>query len=287
MSTLPSRSSGATISLHVMLVIAAVAVAAPFAWLITSSFKTNEDFFATAFLPAGDGVFGVAWDRLTLSHFGRLITELGFERHLVNSIFLASVTSVLATVFAAMGGFALARYRFKGRLPMTILVLAMIIIPPQLLITPLYQLLFRVNLLDTFTGLIVPSIAPAFGVFLFRQAALTAVPPQLMEAARIDGCGEIRFFALIALPLMRPMIGAFMLITFLATWNNFISPQVILQTREKFPLSVAVAQLQGVYYQEYGLQMAATLLSIIPVLILFLILQKEFISGLTSGAVKG
>jgi ABC-type glycerol-3-phosphate transport system permease component len=286
MTALRSRSLGGSIALHGVLGAAALVVLAPFAWLITSSFKTNEDFFATAFLPRGDGVLGIAWDRLTFAHFTRLVTDLGFEGHLVNSIFLASVTSVVATAFAAMGGFALARYRFRGRLPMTILVLAMIIIPPQLLITPLYQLLFRVNLLDTFTGLIIPSIAPAFGVFLFRQAALTAVPPQLMEAARIDGCGELRFFALIALPLMRPMIGAFMLITFLATWNNFISPQVILQTREKFPLSVAVAQLQGVYYQEYGLQMAATLLSIIPVLILFLILQKEFISGLTSGAVK-
>lgn len=286
MSGSRTRSLGPAIALHALLALAALVVAAPFVWLITSSLKTNEDFFATAFLPAGDGPLGVAWGRLTFSHFTRLVTDLGFEGHLVNSIFLASVTSVLATAFAAMGGFALARYRFKGRLPMTILVLAMIIIPPQLLITPLYQLLFRVDLLDTFTGLIIPSIAPAFGVFLFRQAALTSVPPQLMEAARIDGCGEMRFFALIALPLMRPMIGAFMLITFLATWNNFISPQVILQTKEKFPLSVAVAQLQGVYYQEYGLQMAATLLSIIPVLILFLILQKEFISGLTSGAVK-
>jgi ABC-type glycerol-3-phosphate transport system permease component len=286
MTAIRSRSLGGSIVLHGVLAAAALIVLAPFAWLITSSFKTNEDFFATAFLPRGDGALGIAWDRLTVSHFTRLVTDLGFEGHLVNSIFLASVTSVVATAFAAMGGFALARYRFRGRLTMTILVLAMIIIPPQLLITPLYQLLFRVNLLDTFTGLIIPSIAPAFGVFLFRQAALTSVPPQLMEAARIDGCSELRFFALIALPLMRPMIGAFMLITFLATWNNFISPQVILQTREKFPLSVAVAQLQGVYYQEYGLQMAATLLSIIPVLILFLILQKEFISGLTSGAVK-
>lgn len=283
----PTRSFGASVAIHASLALAATIVVVPFLWLVASSLKTNEDFFATAFLPAGDGPLGVAWDRLTFSNFSRLLSDLGFGGHLVNSIFLSSVTSVLATACAAMGGFALARYRFRGRGPVLVLVLAVIIIPPQLLITPLYQLLFRTNLLDTFTGLILPSIAPAFGVFLFRQAALTSVPPQLLEAARIDGCGELRFFGLVALPLMRPMIGAFMLITFLATWNNFISPQIILQTREKFPLSVAVAQLQGVYYQEYGLQMAATLLSIIPVLVLFLILQKEFISGLTSGAVKG
>ena len=287
MSRANGRNPLGTLGLHVLLLAISVVVATPLVWLIISALKTNEDFLSYTFLPLGAGLFGVAWDHLTLDHFRRLVAELGFARHLLNSVFLSSVTSLLATAFAAMGGYALARYQFRGKTPATLLVLAMIIIPPQLLIAPQYQLLFRMNLLDTFTGLILPAAAPAFGVFLFRQAALTAVPTQLMESARIDGCGELRFFFIIALPLMRPMVGAFMLITFLATWNNFISPQVILQSPEKFPLSVAVAQLQGVYYQEYGLLMAATLLSVAPVLVLFIILQKEFISGLTAGAIKG
>lgn len=275
-----------SILLHAALVAGTIVMAIPFVWLICSAFKTNADFLETMFLPR-DAEGAVAWSRLTVEHFTRLVNELHFFRYFANSVFLASVTSLLATLFAAMGGFALARYTFRGRLPATMLILAMIIIPPQLLIAPQYQLLYHMGLLDTFTGLILPAVAPAFGVFLFRQAALTSVPVQLMESARIDGCGELRFFFVIALPLMRPMIGAFMLITFLATWNNFISPQVVLQSPEKFPLSVAVAQLQGVYYQEYGLLMAATLLSVAPVLVLFILLQKEFISGLTAGAVKG
>lgn len=281
------RSTIRSVLLHLFLVALATIVATPLLWLVISALKTNEDFLQYTFLPLGDGFLGVAWDHLTLDHFRRLTTQMGFARHLLNSVFLASVTSLGATAFAAMGGYALARYDFRGKTPASILVLAMIIIPPQLLIAPQYQLLYRLSLLDTFTGLILPAVAPAFGVFLFRQAALTSVPTQLMESARIDGCGELRFFFIIALPLMRPMVGAFMLITFLATWNNFISPQVILQSPEKFPLSVAVAQLQGVYYQEYGLLMAATLLSVAPVLLLFMILQKEFISGLTAGAIKG
>ncbi len=283
----PGAHPGRGVLLHAVLLAASVVVVIPLIWLVCSAFKTNEDFLESMFLPAGDGFLGVAWERLTVQHFRRLVTDLHFVRHFINSVFLSSVTSLLATLIAAMGGFALARYQFRGRIPAMMLILAMIIIPPQLLLAPQYQLLYRFDLLDTFTGLILPAVAPAFGVFLFRQAALTSVPTQLMESARIDGCGELRFFFVIALPLMRPMVGAFMLITFLATWNNFISPQVVLQSPERFPLSVAVAQLQGVYYQEYGLLMAATLLSVAPVLVLFIILQREFVAGLTAGAVKG
>ena len=129
--------------------------------------------------------------------------------------------------------------------------------------------------------------APAFGVFLFRQATISSVPWELLEAARMDGCGEGRLFAQVVLPLVRPMVGTFLMITFLGVWNNFIGPQVVLQSPEMFPLSVAVAQLRGLYYQDYGLQMAGTLVAILPVLALFLLLQREFVSGLTAGAVKG
>ncbi len=130
-------------------------------------------------------------------------------------------------------------------------------------------------------------MAPAFGVFLFRQTMINAVPFDLMEAARIDGCGEIRLFFTIVLPIVRPMIAAFLMITFLASWNNFIGPQIVLQTPEKFPLAVAIAQLKGLYSMDFGLLTAGTLISVAPVLCLFLLLQKEFITGLTSGAVKG
>jgi multiple sugar transport system permease protein len=132
-----------------------------------------------------------------------------------------------------------------------------------------------------------PASAPAFGVFLFRQAMLNSVPATLIESARIDGAGEIRIFFTIVLPLVRPMIGAYLIIVFLGAWNNFIGPQIVLQDPNSFPLSVAMNQLRGLYGTDYGLVMSGTLVSIAPVLALFLLLQKEFISGLTSGAVKG
>jgi len=272
---------------YLLLTAAAVVTVVPFVWLVCAAFKTNADFFGSTFLPAGDGWLGIGWSRLTLDNFRRLLEDGLMGRALLNSVFLASTTSVLATLVCAMGGYSLAKLSFRGREMVTVLVLSALIVPPALLLAPGYQLLFRLGLLDTFTGLILPAVAPAFGVYLFRQSALGGVPTQLLEAARIDGAGELRIFFTVALPLLRPMAGAFALITFLGTWNNFVSPQVVLQTPGKFPLAVAVAQLKGVYYQDYGLQMAGTLLSVAPVLVLFLILQREFIAGLTSGAVKG
>ena len=273
--------------IYSILSILAAIILIPFAYLFSASIKTSNDFFSSLFLPAGHGLFGIAWDRLTLSNYIRLFTKLEFGAYTLNSFFFSSVISVLATLCSAMGGFALAKYEFRGRRALTDLVLAAIVIPPALLLAPTYQMLFHLGLLDTVMGLILPAIAPAFGVYLFRQAMLFGVPTELIEAARIEGCGEMRIFFIIALPLVRPMVGAFLLITFLATWNNFIGPQVVLQTPERFPLAVAIAQMKGTYSQDYGLLMAGTVVSVLPVLVLFLLLQREFIAGLTSGAVKG
>jgi multiple sugar transport system permease protein len=272
---------------YTLLTIVCFATLMPFIWMICAAFKTKEDFFTYTFLPLGDGLFGIAWGQLTIENFVRVFTELDFSNSILNSFFLASTAAVVSTITAAMGGYALAKFDFKGKNFVLSVVLAAIIIPAPLLIAPGYQLLFHLNLLDSYGGLLLPAIAPAFGVFLFRQAMLNSVPTSLLESARMDGCGEVRAFFVIVLPLVRPMIGAYLLITFLGTWNNFISPQIVLQDADKFPLSVALAGLQTTYRSEYGMISAGTFISIAPVAFLFLLLQKEFITGLTSGAVKG
>lgn len=271
---------------QLVLASASMIVLLPLIWLLCASLKRNEDFFTTLFLPPGSGFLGIAWERLTFDHF-RSLASMGIWRAALLSFFLSSVTAVIATAAAAMGGFALARLQFRGRRLVERLVLAAIIIPPTLLLAPGYQLLFQLGLLDTLAGLILPAAAPAFGLYLFRQATLSSVPPQLLEAARLDGCGDIGVFFRVALPLVMPMVSAFLMITFLGTWNNFLTPQVVMQTPSNFPLAVKVAQLRGVYYQEYGLLMAGTLVSIVPLLLLFLLLQRDFINGLISGAIKG
>ena len=259
----------------------------PFAYLLAGALKSRYDFAASLFLPPGDGWLGIGWARLTLGNFRRLLFELPVPRAMLNSLFFASVHSVVATLLCTMGGYALAKLHFRGRHLVTGIVLTALIIPGPLLLAPSFQLLYQLGLLDTYAGLLLPGLTPAFGLFLFRQAMLRGVPDELLEAARIDGAGEGRIFFELVLPLVRPMIGAFLLISFLGAWNNFVAPQIILQSPELQPLSVALNNLRGTYGTDYGLIMAGTLLSIAPVMCLFLLLQAEFISGLTAGAVKG
>lgn len=286
----PRRNTRRTIALlasYAVVVPACVLIAAPLVWLLVASLKTSEDFFSSLLLPAGDGLFGVAWDRLTLSNFTSLFARAGFGRALLSSVLLASVTATLATLVCAAAGYALARLHFAGKRAVTWLVLGCMVLPAPLLLAPGFLTLYQLSLLDTYAGLILPALAPAFGVYLFRQASIASIPPELLEAARIDGMGEVRIFLRVGLPLLRPMVAAFMLITFLGMWNNFIQPQVVLQSADKLPLAVMISQLKDTYSQDYGLMMAGTIASIVPVALLFLFMQRDFVAGLTSGAVKG
>ncbi len=281
------RGSSKHLWAYGVLVPVTILVGLPFIWLVCAAFKSNQDFFTSPFLPRGEGLLGIAWDRLTLDNFRTLFARGGFARAALNSTLLSSVIATLATLFCAMGGYALARVSFKGRQWVQWVVLAALVIPPPLLLAPGFEVLYHLGLLDRMLGLILPALAPAFGVYLFRQATLTSVPKELIEAARMDGCSEVGAFWRVALPLLQPMASAFLLITFLGVWNNFLTPQIVMQTPGKFPLAVAISQLKNTYYQDYGLVMAGTLASIVPVAALFLLLQKDFVAGLTSGAVKG
>mgnify|MGYP002631977856 CR=1 FL=1 len=269
-----------------MLLIFAIITLVPFAHMLAGALKTRMDYAATLFLPAGDGWFGIGWDRITLENFVHLF-ELNLGRALLNSLFLSSVHAILTVLFCSMGGYALSKLEFKGREFVTTLVLTALIIPGTLLLAPGFQLLYQLGLLNTYTGLLLPGLTPAFGVFLFRQAMINGVPRELIEAARIDGAGEARIFFELVLPLVRPMMGAFLMISFMGTWNNFINPQIVMQSPELQPLSVALNNLKGLYGSDYSLIMAGTIVSIAPVMCLFLLLQREFIAGLTGGAVKG
>lgn len=273
---------------HLVLFALAAFTLVPFAYMAISSFKDSAGNSSGLFLPWDSSqALGVGWNHFTLENYVRLFRRDNLGTYVVNSFFFASMTSLLATLACAMGGYALAMFQFRGRRLMTNVVLAAIIIPMTMLVAPAYQMIYRFGLLDTMTGLILPALAPPFGVFLFRQAMLSGLPAELLEAGRIDGCGEIRMFFTMVLPIVRPMVSAFMMITFLASWNDFIHPQVILQSAHNITLSVAVAQLKDVYQQDYGMLMAGSMIAILPVMALFLLLQREFIAGLTSGAVKG
>jgi ABC-type glycerol-3-phosphate transport system permease component len=264
--------------LYVALTGCAAVMLTPLVWLVAASIKSPEDFFHYTFFSPPQN-----WSR---HNFVRLFDQIPYLRFLINSFFVSCATVMIQLFFSSLGGFALAKYQFRGKPLVMIVMLATMMIPGQVLLAPLYELIYRLGLMDSHAGLIVPSAISVFGMFLFRQSMLH-IPDDLLHAGRIDGCSEFGLYWNIALPVSRPMIGAFCLIAFMGTWNAFLWPQIILHTQERFTLPIGLNQMVGLYYQEYGVLMAGTLLAILPVMALFFLLQKEFISGLTAGAVKG
>ncbi len=260
-----------------LLIALAAIVLTPLVWLIAATTKGhNDQFHYTFFAPT-----------VSVQNYVDLFHKTDvFQHNLLNSIFLASTTVIVQLFFSSLAGFALAKYEFKGKKLLTILMLATLMIPGQLTMAPLFELLHRLGLVDSYLGLIIPGAVSVFGIFLFRQSIMS-IPDELLQAARIDGCSEFQIYRDIVMPVSRPMIGAFCLISFMGTWNSFLWPQIILHNRNLFTLPIALSQMIGVYNQEYGMLMAGTLISVLPVIILFLILQKEFVAGLTAGAVKG
>ncbi|HUU11617.1 MAG TPA: ABC transporter permease subunit [Phycisphaerae bacterium] len=216
----------------------------------------------------------------------RAVLPIPFGRYVVNSLFIAGVTVLIQIFFSSLGGFALAKYEFRFKGIILVVMLATMMIPGQVMLAPLYELIYKMRLTDSHLGLIVPSIVSVFGMWLFRQSMLQ-IPDELLEAGRMDGCTEFGLYWNIALPVSRPMIGAFCLFAFMGSWNSFLWPQIILHTQELFTIPIGLNQMVGTYSQQYGMMMAGTLLAILPVMVLFLVFQREFISGLTAGAVKG
>ena len=267
-----------SILLYGALVAGGAVTLVPLVWLVACALKGPDDFFRYTFFPP--------LGRLSAANFRGLFNQMPFLRHMMNSFFVTGTTVLVQLFFSSLGGFALARYEFRGKRLVMVVMLATMMIPAQVMLAPLYELICRMKLADTYLGLIVPGAVSVFGMFLFRQS-MVRLPDDLFEAGRMDGCSEFGLYWRIGLPVSRPIVGAFCLLAFMGTWNSFLWPQIILQSKAHFTLPIALNQLVGLQQQDYGVLMAGTLLSILPVVVLFFILQKEFLSGLTAGAVKG
>jgi ABC-type glycerol-3-phosphate transport system permease component len=282
------RLAGRYARLALMLVVGTV-ILLPFIWLVCAAFKDKDVLNEYTFLPPPARISPAT---VNLDNFRELFAEqqtvqgpVSFWRYALNSLFLASAGTFISLVFSSMGGYALAKYRFRGRGLILTFMLASLTIPGVVLLAPNFEVIWRLGWMDSYKALLVPSSVTVFGIFLFRQAILR-VPDDLIEAGRIDGCGEFRIYLTLVMPLVRPMTGAFCLISFLGAWNAFLGPNIFLQSQSKLTLPVVLNQYIIVYRQQYGVFLAGTLLAIIPPAFLFLLLQREFISGLTSGAVK-
>jgi ABC-type glycerol-3-phosphate transport system permease component len=274
----------------VLLAGASVLVLAPFFWLIAAAFKDKSAFNEHVFFPPPS-----EWSDETVNfkNFQRLFGgdpsiygKVYFWQYVLNSFFVATAMTVLRVVFCSAAGYALAKYPFRGKRWLTVFMLGSMMIPSVLLQAPLYGEVVKLRLVDTFFALLLPGMVTAYGIFLFRQAIM-AVPNEMLDAGRIDGCSEFGIYLKLVMPLVRPMCAAFCLVTFLESWNNFFGPSVFLQSQENLTLPVIMNLYVGHYANEYGVFLAGTLLAILPPALLFLALEKEFVSGLTTGAVKG
>ena len=222
----------------------------------------------------------------TLTNYRELFAHAGMGRYLANSFGLATAATVISLTFNVMAGYAFAKLRFAGRERLFRVLLASLVIPAQVAMLPLFLMLKYLGLVNTYGGVIVPALAGIFGIFLVRQYALT-IPDDLLEAARIDGASEWRIFAVIVLPVLKPILVTLAIFTFLATWNDFMWPLIVLTDKDLYTLPVALAALSREHVQDNEMMMAGSVVTVLPVLLLFLVLQRYYIQGLLLGSVKG
>jgi len=257
--------------------IAAITLA-PLAWMVAVSLMTPGE--ASAFPPP------LVPARPTLANYRDLFAHAGMGRYLANSVGLSLAVTLISLAFNVAAGYAFAKLAFAGRERWFKLLLGALVIPSQVAMVPLFLLLKDLGLVNSYAGVIVPAMASIFGIFLVRQYALS-IPDELIEAARIDGASEFTIFRVVVLPLLKPIVVTLAVFTLLGTWNDFMWPLIVLSDQALYTLPVALASLSREHVQDNELMMAGAVLTTLPVLILFIALQRYYIQGLTLGSVKG
>jgi len=225
-------------------------------------------------------------DAPTLDNYRELFSRAGMLRYLANSLLLATAVTLLSLLLNTMAGYAFAKLAFTGRERIFKLLIGALVIPGQVAMMPLFLMLKEMGLVNSYGGIVVPAMAGIFGIYLVRQYART-IPDELIEAARVDGAGELRIFAIVVVPLLRPVLASLAVFTFLGCWNDFMWPLIVLTDEELQTLPVALASLSREHVQDNELMMAGSVVTVLPVLVLFLLLQRHYIQGLLLGGVKG
>jgi multiple sugar transport system permease protein len=272
-----NRARAASVALHAALIVFGVLSLLPLLWMVSASLMAGGE--ATTFPPP------LLPHRPTLIHYADLFGRLDLGRYAMNSAIVAIVTTVSSLAINAAAGYGFAKMRFRGRDATFRALAAGLAIPVQVAMLPLFLLVKALGLVNGYGGVIIPGLASIFGIFLVRQYAL-AIPDDLLDAARIDGASELRVFRSIVVPTIRPVLATLALWTFLATWNDFMWPLIVLSDDRRYTLPVALAGLVGEHAQDVELMMAGAVVTVLPVLVLFLFLQRYFVEGVTEGSVK-
>jgi len=274
-----ARRLGGRALTYLVLVVCAVVLLFPFYWLASSAFKTSDEI----------AVYPVIWfpSRLAWENFGTLFQTLPMGTYFFNTVLVAGCSAVGTTFSSALAGYSFARLRFPGRSALFVLALSTLMVPSFVTLIPQFIMFKSFGWLDTFAPLIVPQLFanPAY-LFLTRQFFLTQ-PRELEDAAKIDGCGYVRTFWRIALPLIKPALIAVALFTFLYNWNDFLGPLIYLQSSNHLTLQLGLSQLQSQYSTHFELIMAGAVLTTLPAIALFFIGQRWFIQGIVVTGVKG
>ncbi|MGW2253378.1 carbohydrate ABC transporter permease [Kitasatospora sp. NPDC001660] len=251
----------------------------PFYWLVIATTRKDTEIFdwPPKLLPGG--------------HLGdnidRLQRKVGLLRVLANSLLVAGVQTIGALIVALLAGYAFAKFRFRGRSLLFGLLLSTLVVPEQVMLVPLFKMMMSFGLLDSYQAVILPGLCVPFAIFLMRQS-LSGMPDELLDAARVDGAGEFRVLWSVVVPVMRPVLAALAIFLFLGSWNQFVWPLIALRSPDMHTLPVAIATLYGnKSTTDYGAILTGTALSTLPMMVLFLVLQRQFISGLLAGATKG
>jgi multiple sugar transport system permease protein len=264
--------------LHAALVLGALLAAAPMLWMLSASLMPAGE--ATTYPPR------LLPSVATLEHYRTLFTRLDLGRNLLNSSLIAFTVTAVSLVINSMAGYAMAKLRFRGRDRLFGVLSAGLIMPVQVAMLPLFLLFKQLGLINTYWGVIVPSLASIFGIFLIRQYT-RSIPDDLLDAARIDGASEFRIYWSVVLPVIRPILATLSIWTFLTTWNDFMWPLIVLSDSSRYTLPVALANLVGEHVQDTELMMAGSVITVLPVMLTFLVLQRYYVEGITAGSVKG
>lgn len=269
------KNTVSTVLVYLLLILIAVLCAGPFLWLLLSSLRTGANIYDLKF----------SLDSLTLSNYSGVIEYMNLPKYVGNTLIITIGGIVIDIIFASMCAYPLATMEFKGKNVIFTILVATMIVPAAAGMIINYLTISRMHLLNTMLGVILPTAVKPFSIVLLRQAYLQ-IPKDLIEAAKIDGAGELRIWSKIMIPSILPSISTIVIFDFINNWNAFLWPIIVLQDPGKYPLATALQYLNGSFSYKFGYVAAGTIISIVPVLVVFMLCQKNYIEAV-SGAVKG
>jgi ABC-type glycerol-3-phosphate transport system permease component len=262
---------------NLILIAVVCVVAVPFVTMVLGSLKPQNEIYSTSikFLPS----------KWYPNNYEKLFGETMYVRWYVNTLIVALSRTILALFLCTLAGFAFAKYEFKFKKPLFIFVIATFTLPFQVVLVPLYKLTQTLGWVNSYWVMILPFAAPAFIIFLARQY-IVAIPTELLEAARIDGAGELSIFLRIVMPILKPALAVMSILVFNAGWNEYLWPLIVINDQKLFVLNLALPALRGPYGNEYGTVLAGATLATVPVVAVFVSMQRQFIEGIMAGALK-